>query len=94
MPRQGGQGKGKPGLHDKHFGKALMRRHAMGKQGQEVRRVGGDRPALVSHLEETAVEDYVAEVELEGKDAEVHRVHQNDAFLIDSKTRRNVQELK
>jgi hypothetical protein len=93
MPRQGGQGKGKPGLHDKHFGKALLRRHAQGRQG-EIRRLGGDKPPLVSHLEESALEDYVAVVELEGKEAEVFRVHQNDAFLVDSKSKRNVQEMK
>jgi hypothetical protein len=33
MPKQGGQGKGKPKLKDKNFGKALIRRHAQGAQG-------------------------------------------------------------
>ena len=110
MPRQGGQGKGKPGLHDKHFGsdslkfylgnnsisvgKALIRRHAIGKQGNEVRKLGGDRPKLVSHLETSALEDYVAVFEMEGREAEVHRVHQHDAFLVDSKSSRNLQSMK
>jgi hypothetical protein len=47
----------------------------------------------MSSLETSALEDYVAVVEMEDRDAEVFRVHQNDAFLIDSKSTRNVQEL-
>jgi hypothetical protein len=33
MPRQGGQGKGKPKLRDKNFGKALIRQQIQGHQG-------------------------------------------------------------
>jgi hypothetical protein len=93
MPRQGGQGKGKPGMHDKGFGKALLRRHAQGAQGQSGRATGKGKAPLMSSLETSALEDYVAVVEMEDRDAEVFRVHQNDAFLIDSKSTRNVQEL-
>lgn len=33
MGRQGGQGKGKPKLKDKNFGKALIRQQTIGFQG-------------------------------------------------------------
>ena len=33
MPKQGGQGKGKPKMKDRGFGKALMRKQAQGDQG-------------------------------------------------------------
>ena len=66
----------------------------MGKQGNEVRKLGGDRPKLVSHLETSALEDYVAVFEMEGREAEVHRVQQHDAFLVDSKSSRNLQSMK
>jgi hypothetical protein len=36
MPKQGGQGKGKPKLRDRGFGKALTRNQAHGNQGLSV----------------------------------------------------------
>lgn len=36
MPKQGGQGKGKPKLKDRDFGKALIKRHAQGMRGMLV----------------------------------------------------------
>ena len=33
MPTQGRQGKGKPKMKDKDFGKALIKRHLQGSQG-------------------------------------------------------------
>lgn len=33
MPRQGGQGKGKPKLKDRGFGKSIIRKQATGLQG-------------------------------------------------------------
>jgi hypothetical protein len=33
MPKQGGQGKGKPKLKDRGFGKALIRKQSQGNQG-------------------------------------------------------------
>lgn len=77
------------------IGKALMRKFNDGSQGQNgLRKTGKEKTPLFSHLETSALEDYVAVVEMEGKEAEVHRVHQNDAFLVDSRTVRNEQTLK
>jgi hypothetical protein len=36
MPKQGGQGKGKPKLRDRGFGKSLMKNQAHGSQGLYV----------------------------------------------------------
>jgi hypothetical protein len=34
MPKQGGQGKGKPKLKDRNFGRALLKLHEQGARGK------------------------------------------------------------
>jgi large subunit GTPase 1 len=80
MPRQGGQGKGKPKLAERGLGKALIRNRS---QTAGSRFDSGRKTGLVSELDNSGgLDEYLKEVEMEGADVEVLRVYNHDAILI------------
>ena len=92
MGRQGGQGKGKPKLKDRDFGKALIRRQTKGHMGTNGRHVH-ETTNMASILDTSNLEDYVLCAEMDDGDVEVHRVRDNDTFLIEPTVNHTIQEL-
>lgn len=92
MGRQGGQGKGKPKLKDRHFGKALIRQQTKGHMGTNGRQVQ-EVTNMSSILDTSNLEDYVLCAEMDDGDVEVHRVRDNDSFLIEPTVNQTIQEL-
>eukprot|EP01038_Epipyxis_sp_PR26KG_P004764 gene4764-6682_t len=92
MPKQGGQGKGKPKRKDKDFGKALIRRHLQGNLGENGTKTQKSAN-LLSILDNSALDDFINTTEMEGEGVEVMRIHKNDAFLIESSTQRTTQKM-
>ncbi len=90
MPKQGGQGKGKPKLKDKDFGKALIKRQMQGAKGIDYKE---KHVNMMSMLETSALEDYVASSEMAGTAVPVHRVHQYDAFLVEPSVTTTIQSM-
>lgn len=90
MPKQGGQGKGKPKLKDKDFGKALIKRQLQGAKGIDYKE---KHVNMMSMLETSALEDYVASSEMAGTAVPVHRVHQYDAFLVEPSVTNTIQSI-
>jgi len=68
MGRQGGQGKGKPKLKDRNFGKTLIKRQAKGYGGGNGRQIHDSVPNMLSILD----------AEINDDDVEVYRVRDND----------------
>ena len=93
MGRQGGQGKGKPKLKDRNFGKALIKRQAKGYGGGNGRQINDGVPNMSSILDTSNLEDYVLCAEMNDDDVEVHRVRDNDTFLIEPTVNHTIQEL-
>mmetsp|Transcript_21545 Transcript_21545/g.31305 ORF Transcript_21545/g.31305 Transcript_21545/m.31305 type:complete len:753 (-) Transcript_21545:167-2425(-) len=92
MPRQGGQGKGKPKLKDRGFGKALQKKHVQGSQGMSgvsTREKGN----LISILDNSSLDDFVSTAIMDGREIEVKRVHKNHAFLVEPTIHTNMQTL-
>ena len=88
-----GQGKGKPKLKDRAFGKALLKRHLLGSQGMNGMKTGvNDKTNMISILEGNSLDDYVATTEMEDKEVEVRRVHQNDVFLVDPSSAKAIEQ--
>jgi len=89
MPRQGGQGKGKPKLSERGLGRALIRN----RQQTAAQRFSGRKKEMGSLLDNTGgLEEYIETVDMEGEDVEVHRVHRNDAFLVQPTVRSVVKQ--
>ena len=87
MGKQGGQGKGKTKLKEKGFGRALIRN----RQQSAASRFETPRRELISQLDhEGGLDEYLKEVELQGENIEVLRVHSHDAVLVEPTTRKNV----
>ena len=79
MPRQGGQGKGKPKIAERGLGKALIRNRV----NTAADRFNIHRREMISHLDNSGgLQEYLETVDLEDEDVEVLRVHQNDAVLV------------
>jgi large subunit GTPase 1 len=94
MPRQGGQGKGKPKKKDKDFGVALIKKHFQGNMGfNGIAAQGGRNVNMSSILDNSHLDDFVATTEMSGSEVEVHRVHQNHAFLVEATVRNSVQHI-
>lgn len=106
MGRQGGQGKGKPKLKDRDFGKALVRKMKQTRQkfvkysflevvfgNLSFCRGYDENTRLISILENTSLEDYIASAEMDGNGVEVVHVHDNDAYLIEP-TQRIFQKMR
>lgn len=89
MPRQGGQGKGKPKLAERGLGRALIRNRLQ----TATKRFEGRKKEMGSLLENTGgLEEYLETVDLEDEGIEVHRVHRNDAFLVQPTVRSGVKQ--
>lgn len=92
MPKQGGQGKGKPLKKDRNFGKALIRRQ---ENGQMVRNgLNNKGTNMVSILENSALDDFIVTAEMGGEQAEVVRVHKHDAFLLQPSVHAQLQSIR
>lgn len=92
MGRQGGQGKGKPKLKDRNFGKALIKSQTKGHMGTNGRQIQSI-PNLSSILDTSNLEDYVLCADMADDGVEVHRVRDNDTFLIEPTVNNTIQEL-
>lgn len=82
MPKQGGQGKGKPKLKDRNFGRALMKLQIQGAHGNSRKSKDGN---LSSILENTGLDDFIATAEMEDQDFEVQHLNSQEQVLIGSK---------
>lgn len=78
MPRQGGQGKGKPGKHEKAFGRALIKQ----QKQLAVFKTEGRKKDKLSVLDNNALDDFIALAQMDDEGFEVRRVH-NPAELIE-----------
>lgn len=87
-----GQGKGKPKLKDRDFGKALIKQQLAGVRGMGGRSTR-DTKKMTSILDTTALSDYVDYIEMEGKSVQVKRTHMNDAFLVEPTSNQAAQHL-
>jgi large subunit GTPase 1 len=92
MPKQGGQGKGKPKRSDRGMGKALVRQHVKGDKGSRGIKLGEEKN-LKSVLDNSALDDFVGTAVMGDADVEVMRVHKNDSFLIQPTVHTNVQTM-
>lgn len=86
MGRQGGQGKGKPKLKDRHLGKSLIKQ--LQNPGHSK-----DGNNMISILDNSALDDYIISAEMDENDVEVVRVHNFDAYLTEP-TIRKFQTMK
>lgn len=73
MPRQGGQGKGKPKKKDRDFGRALIRQQSQGSHGYLGTKPEPTHKNMQSILEVNALDDYIDLVEMDDVDVEVKR---------------------
>lgn len=48
---------------------------------------------MMSILDNDELDDYIITTEMAGEEQEVHRVHQNDSFLIEASTKKNIQAM-
>jgi large subunit GTPase 1 len=80
MPRQGGQGKGKPGRNEKHFGRALIKQ----QQQLNVFKLKEKKQDKLSVLENTAVEDFIAMAQIDEEGFEVKRVVDPAELVMDT----------
>ncbi len=93
MPKQQrSQGKGKPKLQDRNFGKALIRRQLMGNQGLDGRDTK-EQKNMLSVLDTCALDDFVSERMLGDQDPEVLRGSEFEVTLITPQLREVQQEL-
>jgi len=93
MPKQGGQGKGKPKMKDRGFGKALMRKQAQGEQGLGGLSTSRPKGNLSSMLDTNSLDDFVNTAIMDERELEVKKVHKNDTFLVEPTTHKNMQTL-
>lgn len=49
-------------------------------------------PNMISILDNSALDDFIITAEMDDEEADVHRVHQNDVFLVEPSTHK--QKLK
>lgn len=84
MPRQGGQGKGKPKLAERHFGASLIRSKNQVISKKEV--------PMMSILDNSSLDDYILSAEMDGKDAEVIRSN-SDIELIQPTVLKTIQSM-
>jgi len=75
MGRQGGQGKGKPKLKDKYFGKAII------NQLKNANYTAKATAKMNSILDNSTLDDFIISAEMDENAAEVVRVHDKDAYL-------------
>eukprot|EP01035_Chromulina_nebulosa_P016882 gene16882-22370_t len=75
MGRQGGQGKGKPKLKDKHFGKAII------NQLKNANYTAKATAKMNSILDNSTLDDFIISAEMDENAVEVVRVHDRDAYL-------------
>jgi large subunit GTPase 1 len=68
MPRQGGQGKGKPRKNDRHFGRALI------KQQAALANTRDEKNSKLSVLDNNALDDFIALAQIDEEDFEVKRI--------------------
>lgn len=80
MPRQGGQGKGKPGKHEKHFGRALIKQ----QQALNVFKLKDKKQDKLSVLENTALDDFIALAQIDDEGFEVKRVLDPAELVMDT----------
>ncbi|KAJ1428875.1 hypothetical protein B484DRAFT_449656 [Ochromonadaceae sp. CCMP2298] len=94
MGRQGGQGKGKPGRHDRSagLGQALLKMHMRGESTKRSERYQTTM-GMKSILDNTALDDFIDTTDMMGEEPEVQRVHQNHAFLTEATTHKSIQQL-
>lgn len=92
MPKQGGQGKGKPKKGERGMGKALVRQHVKGHQGSLGVKVSEEK-SLKSVLDNSALDDFVGTAVMGDAEIEVKKVHKNDSFLIQPTVHTNLQTM-
>jgi large subunit GTPase 1 len=96
MPRQGGQGKGKPKKKDRDFGRALIRQHSQGSQGYLGTKTESNQKNMASILEVNALDDYIDLVEMDDVDVKVKRYdteEQDAPIIIETNLKSKAQEL-
>ncbi len=96
MPRQGGQGKGKPKKKDRDFGKALIRQQSQGSHGFLGTKMESNHKNMSSILEVNALDDYIDLVEMDDIDVEVKRYEseeQESPIIIQNSVIKRTQEL-
>jgi large subunit GTPase 1 len=81
MPRQGGQGKGKPGRHERDFGRALIKQQTRGSHGFLGTKTNSNLKNMTSILENNALDDFINMVEMDDEDVEVKR-YDNDTLPV------------
>ena len=96
MPKQGGQGKGKPKKGERGMGKALVRQHVRGDMGERGVKIGtnNNNKNLKSVLDNTSLDDFVGTAVMGDNEVEVLRVHKNDSFLIQPTVHSTIQTMK
>lgn len=80
MPRQGGQGKGKPGKHEKQFGRALIKQ----QKALNVFKLKEKKQDKLSVLENTALDDFIALAQIDEEGFEVRRVIDPAELVMDT----------
>jgi large subunit GTPase 1 len=91
MGKSGGQGKGKPKLKDRSFGKALAKTTIQGRGEISLGKKSGGN--LVSVIDNSALDDFVLNAEMDARGAEVKRVHKNDVYLVQPTVSATVQSM-
>lgn len=83
----GGQGKGKPKLGDRQFGSALIK-----SQNPKNKFIPKNKQIL-SILDNSSLDDYIASAEMDDKDTEVIKTHSNDVQLVEVRANVTVQDM-
>jgi large subunit GTPase 1 len=83
MPKQGGQGKGKPKQGDRNFGSALIK--------SQRNRVPEKDKRILSILDNSSLDDYILTSEMEGQDATV--IKANHPILVENVTSKPIQSI-
>lgn len=91
MGKTGGQGKGKPKLKDRNFGKALMKSHAVNMDDGAVASKG---KFMNSILESNHLTEYVESSEISNKQHDVIRAPASELLVVEATTIANVQKIK
>jgi len=89
MTKSGGKGKGRQKKGD-DLGRALIKMHINGTGKLNPRHANAN---MISILDNNALDDFIDSADMEGKDFEVKRVHQNHAFLLEATTHKSIQTL-
>jgi large subunit GTPase 1 len=89
MPKQGGQGKGKPKLSDKNFGSSLIKSQ---RSGTSKRNSNGSKNLVLSILDNSSLDDYIMSNEMNGTEAEVIRPR-SDITLVCSTVLKSVERV-